>query len=61
MSEECGSDDVKIPSSSLPFPRQQVELGTRRTEEEIPKDAFHNTRPNYQPRLKPQYYSDNAQ
>ena len=42
-----------------PVPRQEVKLGARRTNEEILRDAFYNTRPNYTPRLKPTYYTDN--
>ena len=46
-------------SVSLPLPRQRVELGARRSREEILRDAFHNTRTNYTPRLEPEYYKDN--
>ena len=46
-------------SVALPLPRQQVELGARRSREEILNDAFHNTRANYTPNLEPTYYKDN--
>ena len=58
-SESLGQKRETVLSVSPPLPRQRVELGARRTHEEILKDAFHNTRANYTPRLEPIYYKDN--
>ena len=59
LSERFEDRRETVLSVLLPLPRQQVELGARRSREAILRDAFHNTRTNYTPRLEPEYYKDN--
>ena len=58
MTSLRGGKALRKPRAPVFSPRQHVELGPRRTDEQIVQDMFFIKRPGYKVRLKPTYYED---